>query len=363
MDYGVGFGKVSQKKMKIGLYMCGGEKPESGVPLGIGYLLTNSNVLSADITYCETRRALEVSRWDIVGLSAVAAGLPEAVEIAKQYRDAGSPEMVALGGQSTLWGGLDGLGLFDWIIEGEGELMLPALLSLPSGRHKATPVRLDALNFPERGYLYGGKVPMVTSRGCPWRCAFCSSSQYWGKPRYCSPKYFIAEVEDILKKYLDARWLYIMDDLFTAHQSRFDIIYDLWMKRGLNRRLGLWSFVRANTFNERQALRMKEMGFRAVRFGAESGSDRVLELLGKRATVEMNQQAIDAANKAGLNISCSYMWGIPSETEQERQETLDFIERNRGKAAVEGYYQFVSFPGMPMYDGASPLTTDMRNRA
>jgi len=344
--------------VKIGLYMCGGEKPESGVPLGIGYLLTNTHT-GAEMTYCRTRAELDAGDWNIIGLSAVASGLPEAVEIARAMP--GVPK--AIGGQATLWQGLDDLDLFEWIVEGEGETALGNLTQLPNGRHKShTRVNLDGLNFPERGELYGGKVPMVTSRGCPWRCRFCSSSQYWGKPRYCSPEYFIAEAEDATEKYPDARWLYIMDDLFTAERGRFDRIHDLWMSKGLNNRLGLWSFVRANTFDARQARQMVEMGYRAVRFGAESGSDRVLEMLGKRATVEMNQRAIDTACEAGLRISCSYMHGVPGETEEERQATLAFIERNKGKALVEGYYRFVAFPGTPMYDGASPLETDMRVR-
>ena len=336
--------------------MCGGENPESGVPIGVGYLLTN--VQSTELTYCRTRAELDAHRWDIVGLSAVAAGIPEAVEIARTKE-----EPVAIGGQATLWQGLDGLGLFDWIAEGEGEIILGELSSLPPGRHRCkTKVKLDELNFPERGGLYGGKVPMVTSRGCPWQCQFCSSSQYWGQPQYCSPEYFIAEVEDVLLRYPDARWLYIMDDLFTAIPSRFDRIHDLWMSKGLNKRLGLWSFVRANTFDARQARQMVEMGYRSVRFGAESGSDRVLGLLGKQATVGMNQRAIDVAVEAGMSITCSYMHHIPGETEGERQATLAFIKRNEGKAQVEGYYRFVAFPGTPMYDGASPLEKNMRNR-
>ena len=343
--------------MKIGLYMCGGERPESGVSLGIGYLLTNAHA-GVEPTHCPTRAELDAGQWDAIGLSAVASGIPEAVEIA---RTAKVP--VAIGGQATLWQGLDGLGLFRWIIEGEGELMLAALPSLPAGRHKShAQIQLDGLNFPERGQLYGGKVPMVTSRGCPWQCRYCSSSQYWGGTRYCSPEYFIAEVEDVLCRYSDARWLYIMDDLFTASRKRFDRIHDLWMGRGLNKRLGLWSFVRANTFDLRQARQMIEMGYRSVRFGAESGSNRILKLLGKRATVEMNQRAIDTACEAGLRISCAYMHHMPTETEQERRETLEFIERNKGKALVEGFYRFVAFPGTPMYDGASPLDTNMRAR-
>lgn len=339
--------------MKIKLYMCGGERPESGVPLGIGYLLTNCP--GASVEYVRDRHDLR--DCDLIGLSATACGIPEAINILTSTQIP-----VIIGGQATLWEGLKDYP-FSYLVSGDGEPALQEILfGHPEREIISEQVILDDLNFPERGELYSGKVPMMTSRGCPFHCAFCSSSEYWGTTRYISAERFIAEVGDILANYKDASWLYIMDDLFVADRKRFNHIHDLWMSGGYNKKLRLWSFVRAGVFDLDMAKKMKEMGFKSVRFGAESGSDRILKVLHKNTTVEMNQTAVDAAASAGLWITGSFMHHTPTETDEERAMTLKFIEKNRGKMGVEGYYQFRAFPGTEFYAGESPITTDMRVR-
>lgn len=344
-----------RQAVRVKLYMCGGERPESGVPIGLGYL--KANCRRATIEYVADRANL--GHCDLIGLSAPAAGIGEAVGILQS-----TTIPVVVGGQCTLWPGLREYP-FRWIVKGDGEQLLQRIIdgTLSPGFHESpNDASLDDLEFPDRGSLNCGKVPIVTSRGCPFHCFFCSSSEYWGRTRFCSPEYFISEVEHVLHYYRDARWLYIMDDLFVADKARFARIHDLWMSRGLNRYLALHSFVRAGVFDQAMGRMMKEMGFRSVRFGAESGSDRVLALLGKGNTVERNQRVIDDAAAVGLPVTASFMHHVPGETEEERAATLAFIDRNKGKLQVEGYYRFAAFPGTRFYSGEDPTETDMRVR-
>ena len=107
---------------------------------------------------------------------------------------------------------------------------------------------------------------------------------------------------------------------------------------------------------------MKTMGFKKIRFGGESGSDRILKLINKGCTVADHQNAIDIANQIGLPISASFIHGLPGETPEDLQMTKNFIKKNKGKLQVEGDYKFSSFPGTKFYNGESPLTCDMRVR-
>ena len=180
--------------------------------------------------------------------------------------------------------------------------------------------------------------------------------------RFHSAEYFIEEVKYILKSYRHAKRLYIMDDLFIANKKRFEEIYSLWMSGDLHKRISPNGFIRSNCLDKDIALKMKEMVFRSVRFGAESGSDRMLKFINKQATVSDHQKAIDICNSIGLPVGCSFMYDLPQETEEDKLLTKKFIKKNKGKIEVQGYYKFKSFPGTDFYDGTNPVENDMRVR-
>ncbi len=339
--------------MKIKLYLCGGERSPSQYPLGLGYLKSNC---TTNIEIVNNHNQL--TDCDLIGLSSNAWGLSEAVEI---LQSTNIP--VIIGGQGTLWKGLRKYP-FKHIVIGEGEGALQTIIDgkaknkILSGRHKKD---IDTLSYPERGAC-GRTVPIVTARGCSFNCAFCSSQKYWGKVRFHSAGYFLDEVRYLLSQYTKMRSLRILDDLFIASRSRFNQIYEGWMSRSYHRQLSLYGFIRADLFNLEIAKKMKAMGFAYVRFGAESGSDRVLKLLNKKTTVADNQRAIDVANSVGLPVSASFMHHIPGETKSDRRATKQFIRQNRGKMKVKGWYRFVAFPGTDLYNGSNPIETDMRVR-
>lgn len=338
--------------MKIKAYLCGGERPVSEYPLGLGYLKSN---VALDMEIVADRRRLR--DCDLILLSSNAHGLREAVEILE-----GASVPVIIGGQGTLWTPLQDYD-FQHIVIGEGELALREILSASTPKI----VRgyrlhdIDRLAFPDRGKC-GKTIPILTSRGCPYSCTFCSSTKFWQTARYHSADYVMDDVRDALAKYPQAKVIYALDDLFIGNLPRFGRIYRLWLKAGLHKRVGLLSFVRSDMVTRDLARCMKTMGFLAVRFGAESGSDRILEILGKRETVADHQRAIDICTDVGLRVTASFMAGVPGETDHDRKLTRDFLKRNAGKLSIAGNYTYVSFPGTDLYDGTDPLTADMRTR-
>jgi len=343
--------------MKIKLFLCGGETPVSENPLGLGYL--KSNCTDADIEIVDERK--DLTDCDMIGLSSTAGGLKEAVEILAEAN--GIP--VIIGGQGTMWDGLDDYP-FKHIVHGEGETALQGIIN---GKAEGTKhIRcsnipdLDELCFPDRGRLYCSEVPILTSRGCPWNCYFCSSQNYWGKTRWHSAEYVMSEVKHIDRMYPKAEVLYIMDDLFIVNLKRFNEIYEQWMKDGFNKRFELKGFVRSKSMTLEIAKQMKEMGFLSVRFGAESGSNRLLKYINKKETVEDHQRCIDICQQAGLNVCASLIQYLPSETVDDRKLTGEFRKKNERILCISGNYKFQPFPGTHFYDGSSPLEGDWRTR-
>jgi len=341
--------------MKIKLYNClnNKETPESEYAIGLGYLKTNCN--GADIEIVNDKSQLK--DCDLIGLSIVAEGISEAISILES-----TSIPIVVGGQGTLWDGLKDYP-FKHIIYGEGETALQSIINgnAPRQLRCMNIPELDKLNYPDRGRC-NELVPILTSRGCPWDCYFCSSQKYWGVPRYHSADYFCSEVEYILSIYPKVKMLNILDDLFIANRERFDAIYSRWMKNAYHKRIGLKGFVRSNLMSVNIAEKLKRMGFKRVRFGAESGSNRILNLLNKRTTVEEHQRCIDICYEVGLPVCFSLMSHTPGETEQDRQLTRRFVKRNRQKAEIAGDYKFRPFPGTKYYNGENVLETNWNTR-
>lgn len=341
--------------MKIKLYQCGGERAISEYPLGLGYL--KANCTGADIEIVNDRAQL--ADCDLIGLSSTTGGLVEAVDILEN-----TDIPVAIGGQGTMWDGLDDYP-FKYIVHGEGEIALQRIIDGELNGEKnircANRPDLDGFRFPKRG-MCGLEVPILTSRGCPWNCYFCSSQNYWGKTRWHSAEYFLDEVDYLKARYPQSSVLYIMDDLFIVDLERFNKIYEQWMTKGFNNRFELKCFIRSNCMTLDKAKKMKKMGFQNVRFGAESGSNRMLKIINKQVTVEDHQRCVDICNQVGLNVCCSLMQYLPGETVQDRQLTAEFRTKNIRTLCVSGNYKFQPFPGTHFYNGQNPLEGDWRTR-
>jgi radical SAM superfamily enzyme YgiQ (UPF0313 family) len=335
--------------MKIKLYLCGGEKPKAEYPLGLGYL--KSYCQDVDIEIVKNKE--ELKDCDLIGLSSNAWGVNEALCILNS-----TDIPVIIGGQATLWDGLKKYP-FKHIVKGEGERKLQSIINNNFDPDIEQIKNLDILPFPDRGKCKK-QAPILSSRGCPYNCHFCSSSKFWESVRYHSAEYFIEEVKYIRKTYPSVRMIAIMDDLFIANVTRLSKIYRLWKENNFN--YYVTGFIRSNHFTKTIGLIMRDMGFKCVRFGAESGSDTMLKKLNKRTTVENHQKAIDICNEIGLEAQASFMYNLPGETKEEKQETVDFMYRNKGKFRIVGFYKFQPFPGTLYYNNEDLTKIDMRVR-
>lgn len=215
---------------------------------------------------------------------------------------------------------------------------------------------LDTLPFPIRTQnpTRPDEAVIFTSRGCPFRCTYCSTQEYWEKFRRFSAAYVVRELEHIVATSPHVRSVYILDDLYVADRRRLRELAGRIDAAGLNRRLSFHGFVRSNLVDHELCGLLQQMNVAAIRFGAESGSDAVLQRMerGGKCSVATHQRAVDLAHEHGMKCGASFMLGFPGETEADMELTFDFIRRNREKMFVEGFYLTVPLPGTELWSWA-----------
>jgi anaerobic magnesium-protoporphyrin IX monomethyl ester cyclase len=270
---------------------------------------------------------------------------------------------------------------FDVVAIGEGEETMRNLvdtfenghsLSTVKGiaykRHKSdckviyTPPReliedLDILPFPARddfdndaykrhyfkkfGYTI---TSLITSRGCPFHCDFCSRAVFGNKFRTRSPWNIVNEMEIIKKLGYDRIWF--SDDCFTLNRKRLLSICDEIIQRGLG--INWECLSRVDAVDEETAVKMKEAGCVRVFFGLESGNDSILALMNKQASVSQGKSAVLTFKKAGIEVGAFFIVGYPGETDKTILDTVRFAS-----SLPLDYLSFTMpypIPGTPLYE-------------
>ena len=191
-----------------------------------------------------------------------------------------------------------------------------------------------------------------SSRGCPFDCGFCSSAEIrQRKWRAMSVEKTLDMMErDVRRFRLDGFWL--RDDEFYIKRKRAHAIFEGMLSRGLN--VGFYtSGTRVDVFNKatpEEIKLMKRAGAHTLKFGAESGSQRILDLMQKGITVEQTIEANRKCAEYGINPAFALMIGYPTETFEEMNQTIDLAFRLRAenpRAQTETVAQYTALPGTP----------------
>jgi uncharacterized radical SAM superfamily protein len=239
----------------------------------------------------------------------------------------------------------------EFVVGGSHATALPE--SLKYGRAFRGPIEvyahIDELPLPDWSIFPETRPPaMMTSRGCPFSCNFCSSKNLWKRYQFKSPENVIAEAK--LVRDLGVSDIAIFDDLFVANKKRLRRIVELMKAEGLNRN-SYHCYVRSDLIDLETSLLLKDMNVSEVHIGAESGSDRMLRLMNKGTTVAINQRAIDLLYEHGIQPTMTLILGYPDETEEDMNLTIDFVSKNRAKCNNIVVVRCVPLPGTPLWDG------------
>jgi anaerobic magnesium-protoporphyrin IX monomethyl ester cyclase len=237
-----------------------------------------------------------------------------------------------------------------------------------NGRIRKTPLRdfvedLDNLPPPARELFEVDKydlylpiydrpkaMHLLTSRGCPYPCGFCSAKEMSGrKVRYSSPERVIAEIESIKASYPQYKWLFFYDDHLTLKKSRVIKLCEGIIKSRLDFNWGCYG--RVDSIDEEIVDAMKEAGCRMISFGVESGNDAVLGLMQKMINAKMIEKAVDIVKKKGLIARASFIFGYPGERFIDFLSTINLC-RKLGLDTDEIIWNFnpVIYPSTQLFE-------------
>ena len=191
---------------------------------------------------------------------------------------------------------------------------------------------------------------MFTSRGCPYNCSFCSSTEFWGRNvKFFSAERVTEEMEILYKRY-NYRIIQIYDDLFSINKVRLKQIISLLKQKRILGKIAFKVFGRGNCFDEETAKLLKELNVVEVGFGIETGSEKMLKTLKDNITLEDDINAIRLCRKYSIQPLGAFMMGMPYETEEDLEKTYLFIKKYIPDKFVIA--QMSAFPGTPIWNYA-----------
>lgn len=267
----------------------------------------------------------------------------------------------------------------DYVIMGEAELTLKDILDgVPDNeilgicyRENFQPVKndkrpfidnLDILPFPARhlvdNSIYrrpdNGKVQAVikVARGCPFHCFFCLATPVSGaKVRTRSPENIVAELKECVEKYNIKNFLF-WSDIFNFNREWTLELCQKIIESGL--KITWSSNTRADTMDEEMARMMYKSGCRLVSIGVESGSQKMLDNIGKKITLDDIRNTVKILKKNKIKIYNYFVIGLPWETEETVEETIKF--------AIELDSNFISFYTATPLPGTKYFAYAMMNK-
>jgi anaerobic magnesium-protoporphyrin IX monomethyl ester cyclase len=272
----------------------------------------------------------------------------------------------------------------DAIVNGEGEVALEALLRAfaareelarvpgiqyrdvggPVARTASAPLiaDLDRQPWPDREridiprYLHAwrerhgrGSVSVITARGCPYHCRWCSHSVYGKTHRRRTPGSVAEEVAWIVERY-QPEMLWMADDVFTIHPG-WIMKYAEEMRRR-NLRIPFECITRADRMSAQMARALAELGCFRVWIGSESGSQKILDAMQRGVRIDQVRESVRLLRDHGIETGMFLMWGYEGENLTDIEATVEHVKTCR----PDIFLTTVSYPikGTPYYDDVAP---------
>ena len=334
-----------------------------------------------DIIFEEAQKIdfAQIKKADLVGISTITSTAPRAYLIADRIREMSIP--VILGGPHVTFLIDEALEHADFVIRGEGERPLTAFIEAwekgwgfdsvlnlsykKNGKAVHNPMdqcisNLDEIPFPDLSSLSLRKrhiaghttIPVLTSRGCPYDCSFCSVTGMFGRQyRFRSTQNIIEE----LRRY-DSRknFIFFYDDNFAAHRKRTKALLESMIKEKFRFK---WSTqVRTDVAKDEELVSlMKQSGCHTLYIGFESVNPVSLKEMKKNQTVKEMQNAIRVIQRHGINIHGMFVYGFDEDDWQTVKKTVKFARKTKLTST-----QFLILTPLPGSDTFNKLSTEKR---
>ena len=359
------------------------------IPMGLAYIAAvlerdGNDVQILDLlvsqhTEEKIRNKIEEYQPDIIGITCVTMNYPIASDILRTCKNINKDVTTIIGGPHVTFCPEQTLNEAPWIdivVRGEGERTIIDIvngksldfvdgIAFRSNGIRITAERelienLDDLPFPARHLFPLSKYlaldchcSLVTGRGCPFNCIFCVGSKMGGRRvRFRNIKLIVDEIELALS--YGFKNMNMEDDLLTLNHRHVFTFCDEIMARGLQFN---WSiFSRADTVNAELLHRMRQAGCNWMLYGVESGSQKILDTVKKKITLDKIREGVQLAKEADIKVMASFIIGLPGETRETLRESIQFaVELN----TTWGFNVLSPFPGTEVRENAQDYGIDI----
>jgi len=336
--------------------------PNAQAPIGIMYLasiigsrhdVTIKNYVS-NLTY---EAIADLPEADFYGITATVTQLPQVNRFCHLIKEKYKKAVIGVGGPGTNLREYVDFDVVDAICIGEGEEVILRMLDDVANKslqkvYVGPEVKdLDSLPYPSRHLMGSDKsvfsskdssAGLLTSRGCPFSCAFCASPKFRTKMRFRSATSVYEEIKHVMDAF-GIKQFRVIDDIFTLNKPRVIEICEMVKDLGITYRI----VGRVDTFDEDMAKSLAASGCKEIEFGIESFDDDILKLLNKRTTAEDNAVALRIAHDNGLHSRMLFMVKTPGQTDRTMPTNIEYMERVPFHA-VNCFY-FIPIPGSEIW--------------
>ena len=201
---------------------------------------------------------------------------------------------------------------------------------------------------------------LYTSLGCPYKCSFCMiniinrtkqgpnvTSQDSNTFRFWSPEFIIKQFDEIARQ--GVRNVKIADELFVLNPRHFEAICDLIIQRGYD--FNIWAYSRVDTCKPKYLAKLEKAGIKWLGLGIENPNNELRKEIHKEGFQDV--KVLDLINNirdAGINVGGNYIFGLPYDTKESMEATLQFAIENPTEMA--NFYSAMAYPGSPLYNQA-----------
>jgi anaerobic magnesium-protoporphyrin IX monomethyl ester cyclase len=326
-------------------------------------------------------------RPDVVGIRSISLFEDELKRVAELTRSVLDVPIVAGGPIATARRGavLHAIPAIDLLVVGEGEVTFSRLLSgisTPKGlvfRHGSQIVdlgdgeivdNLDELPFPDYSLVDLGRYKehlsyaynhrrqgvLLTSRGCPFLCTYCNT--FAGKTaRLRSAENVVAEMEQMSSDHAIEDF-YVVDDIFNMDRKRTEAIFQMIIRLHKDWRLYFVNGLRADIMTRELVDLMADAGTAWVTYAVESGSPRIQKLVKKNMRLEKAAEIINYSQDRGMVVNVNTMYGFPTETGAEAQQTLDYLARLHMPSLLPYHFCLRGYDGCEIVEQAAEAGWD-----
>jgi radical SAM superfamily enzyme YgiQ (UPF0313 family) len=356
--------------MKVCLIYCGigvagfcadrpqGDREGGWIGHGIASIGAITKAAGHDVTLIDLRNLasagdaiakIAATKADVFGLSVSPVDGEFAPMIAKAVKHYHPASKVVVGGiHPTIFPERYDFSEIDTVVMGEGEVTFPDLVCqhelgepLPKMIRGEKP-DLDLIPWVDRElfdyqreldcfFSPGQELPSITmlaGRGCNFLCNYCQPAEnaVFGKPHRIRSPHNVVEELKVLKAKYDFKSITFWDDTFTFSKKWVMEFCDLYEREDFGARIAACSRADIICRNEEMVERLASIGCDCFVIGMESGSQRILDFIKKGTTVEQNKQAAIICRKYGVKVFATYMYGLPTETNEEAIATARMID-------------------------------------